>query len=190
MTPVPAGWSTTTLEHLVEILDGRRVPVSAAERAKRPGTVPYYGAAGLVGRIDLPLFDEPLLLLGEDGVQFFDPLKPKAYQIAGPSWVNNHAHVLRVRANTERTLLEHYLNQFDYRGYANGTTRLKLTQGAMKQIPVTLPRLPEQRRIVAILDKFDTLVNDISFGLPAEIKARRQQYAHYRDRLLTFRDAA
>lgn len=48
----------------------------------------------------------------------------------------------------------------------------------------------EQERIVAILDKFDALVNDITSGLPAEIKARRQQYAHYRDRLLTFREAA
>lgn len=53
-----------------------------------------------------------------------------------------------------------------------------------------VPPLEEQERIVAILDKFDALVNDISFGLPAEIKARRQQYAHYRDRLLTFREAA
>lgn len=59
---------------------------------------------------------------------------------------------------------------------------------SMLQIPV--PPASEQRRIVAILDKFDALVNDITSGLPAEIKARRQQYAHYRDRLLTFRDAA
>lgn len=52
------------------------------------------------------------------------------------------------------------------------------------QIPV--PPLPEQRRIVAILDHFETLVNDLSVGLPAELEARRKQYEYYRDKLLTF----
>ena len=153
MRAAPGGWRLAPLEQLVEILDGRRVPVSAPERANRPGDVPYYGASGQVDTIDEALFDEPLLLLGEDGVQFFDPLKSKAYQIRGRSWVNNHAHVLRVKAGTEPTLLRHYLNQFDYRGFANGTTRLKLTQAAMRRIPVALPSLEEQRRIVAILEE-------------------------------------
>ena len=58
------------------------------------------------------------------------------------------------------------------------------------KIRIPVPPLEEQKRIVAILDRFDALVNDLSFGLPAEIAARRQQYAHYRDRLLTFREAA
>ncbi len=58
------------------------------------------------------------------------------------------------------------------------------------KIRIPVPPLEEQERIVAILDRFDALVNDIYIGLPAEIKARRQQYEHYRDRLLTFREAA
>jgi type I restriction enzyme S subunit len=66
----------------------------------------------------------------------------------------------------------------------------KLMSNAMSGIRVPIPSLNEQARIVAILDKFDALVNDLSSGLPAEIKARRQQYEHYRDRLLTFREAA
>ncbi|NCD19127.1 MAG: hypothetical protein EOL89_03945 [Actinobacteria bacterium] len=150
MTRAP--WPTSPLGELVDVLDGRRVPVSAAERAKRPGVVPYYGATGQVDTIDQALFNEPLLLLGEDGVQFFDPTRPKAYLIDGPAWVNNHAHVLRVRGLIDRRFLRYFLNYFDYRGYANGTTRLKLTQAAMKKIPVLLPPLEEQQRIVAILD--------------------------------------
>ena len=70
------------------------------------------------------------------------------------------------------------------------STRVSLNDDILLRIRIPVPPLEEQERIVAILDKFDALVNDISSGLPAEIKARRQQYTHYRDRLLTFKEAA
>jgi len=137
----------------VDILDYARVPVSAKEREKRPGRTPYFGAVGQVGWIDSPLFNEELVLLGEDGVQFFDVSKRKAYRVDGPAWVNNHAHVLRARtSHVSSGYLTHYLNQVDYRGFANGTTRLKLTQASMRRIPVRLPGLAEQRRIVDTLE--------------------------------------
>ena len=66
----------------------------------------------------------------------------------------------------------------------------RLSGEGMAKITIPVPPLAEQRRIVAILDKFDILVNDLSTGLPAEIKARRQQYEYYRDKLLTFEEAA
>ena len=147
-----SGWGAALLGDLVDVLDSQRVPVSAKERSKRPGTVPYFGAAGQVGWIDEPIFDEPLVLLGEDGVQFFDWSRPKAYLVDGPAWVNNHAHVLRAGEAIDRRFLAHYLNFADYRGFANGTTRLKLTQAAMRRIPVPLPELGEQRRIVESLE--------------------------------------
>lgn len=148
------GWMNRPLKDLVDILDSRRVPVNKTERDRRPGLVPYYGATGQVGWIDKALFDEELLLLGEDGVQFLDPTKPKAYMISGPSWVNNHAHVLRARMDlTSNRYLTHYLNRFDYRGYVNGTTRLKLTQNAMRSIPVFLPDRKQQEAIVDEIEK-------------------------------------
>jgi type I restriction enzyme S subunit len=165
MTLSPISWSVTPLGELVEVLDSARIPVSATQRAKRLGSVPYYGAAGQVGWIDEPLFDEPLVLLGEDGVQFFDSMKSKAYPISGPAWVNNHAHVLRVRPATDRRYLLHFLNQFDYRGFANGTTRLKLTQGAMRRMPICYPDLDEQRRIVDILEDHLSRLDAAEHGL-------------------------
>lgn len=149
---LPAGWVWTTLEEVTDNLDRLRKPISAAVRANRTGAVPYYGATGQVGTIDEALFDEELVLLGEDGVRFFDPFKTKAYVIRGKSWVNNHAHVLRARPTTSNAFLLHYLNQFNYKGYANGTTRLKLTKAAANNIPIPLPPLPEQHRIVEVLE--------------------------------------
>ena len=64
----------------------------------------------------------------------------------------------------------------------------KLMSNVMARIKVPVPPLEEQERIVAILDHFDALCNDITSGLPAEIEARRRQYEYYRDKLLTFRE--
>lgn len=152
MIEFPSGWEAVPLGEVVDILDSRRIPLNAGERAARRGDVPYYGASGQVGWVDAPIFNEPLVLLGEDGVQFFEASKQKAYLVDGPTWVNNHAHVLRARPVVDRKFLTYWLNTVDYRGLANGTTRLKLTQAAMKRIGVPLPPLPEQHRIVAILE--------------------------------------
>jgi type I restriction enzyme S subunit len=149
------------LSDCVDVLDNLRVPVNSDERSQRQGKIPYYGATGQVGWIDDYLFDEELLLIGEDGAPFFDKSKPIAYIINSKSWVNNHAHVLRAKVSvTSNTYLKHFLNHFDFHEYVNGTTRLKLTQGAMNKIPVLLPPHTEQRRIVAklemLLSKVDT----------------------------------
>ncbi|RBY75970.1 hypothetical protein DQ239_15815 [Blastococcus sp. TF02-09] len=172
MTFLPDGWEERPLGELVDILDGRRVPVNAKERAERPGVVPYYGATGQVGWIDQSLFDEPLVLLGEDGVQFLDRDKAKAYGITGPAWVNNHAHVLRARDEVmDRRYLVHYLNWVDYSGLANGTTRLKLTQAAMRRIAVRLPAREEQRRIV---DRLEDHLSRLDAGRAYADSARRK----------------
>ena len=147
-------WPSLPLEHVVDVLDARRIPVNKKDRQRRAGTIPYYGATGQVGWIDEAIFDEELVLLGEDGAPFLNPDRPKAYVIDGPAWVNNHAHVLRV--NKPRLLsrfLMHYLNFVDYRSHVAGTTRLKLTQAAMKQIPVPTPSPQEQERIVEAIEE-------------------------------------
>ena len=97
---------------------------------------------------------------------------------------------MKFNSYAERRFIEIYLNSIDLSPYVSGAAQPKLNQANLNRIPVPAPPLDEQERIVAILDKFDALVNDISSGLPAEIKARRQQYTHYRDRLLTFQEAA
>jgi len=149
---IPDLWRTAALGDEVEILDSRRVPVNAKERAERVGSVPYYGATGQVGWIDEALFDEELILLGEDGAPFFDRTRDVAYRIHGPAWVNNHAHVLRAGRRLTNIFLLHQLNQVDYRPFVSGTTRAKLPQGPMREIPLVLPPLDEQHRIVDAIE--------------------------------------
>src|SRR4249919_2352861 len=135
MTTLPPGWAHATVPLIADNLDSQRVPVNQTERAARPGVVPYYGATGQVGWIDRPLFNEELCLLGEDGAPFLERDKPKAYLIGGPSWVNNHAHVLRaLNGATSNRFLKYVLDWTDYGPHVNGTTRLKLTKGALANI--------------------------------------------------------
>ena len=82
--------------------------------------------------------------------------------------------------------MEYYLNQIDLKPYISGAAQPKLNQNNLNSIPIPLPPLSEQRRIVGILDRFDTLTNSISEGLPREIALRRKQYEYYRDALLRF----
>lgn len=175
---LPDGWTVVPLGSLVDVLDHKRVPVNADERSKRLGDIPYYGATGQVGWIDDYLFEEELLLLGEDGAPFLDKSKPIAFLIGGKSWVNNHAHVLRaIDGMTTNRFLLHYLNSFDFDGYVTGSTRLKLTQRSMREIPVLLPPLPEQRRIVAKVEALLARVNaarDRLARVPALLKRFRQ----------------
>ena len=69
-----------------------------------------------------------------------------------------------------------------------GAGQKSLSLADIKRIPVPVPPLPEQERIVSILDRFDALCNDLTSGLPAEIEARKKQYEYYRDKLLTFKE--
>ena len=93
------------------------------------------------------------MLVGEDGAPFLDPFKEKAYLITGKAWVNNHAHILRsYYGDAGNRFLMHFLNVFDYRGYVNGTTRLKLTQSSMQTIPVPYPSKEVQEELVYFID--------------------------------------
>jgi type I restriction enzyme, S subunit len=146
---------TKRLGNVVEFLDSMRRPVTESER--RPGPYPYYGANGQQGTIDEFIFDEPLVLLAEDGGHFDTPSRGIAYRVSGKTWVNNHAHVLRPSGEMHLGFLCRVLENYDVTPWVTGTTRGKLTQAGAAQIIVPVPPLPEQRRIAEILDKADTL---------------------------------
>ena len=162
---IPDGWRVEKLGQCVDILDNKRIPLNNQERENRirnkdiSTLYPYYGATQQAGFIDDYIFDEELVLLGEDGVMFYDKDKPKAYIINGRTWVNNHAHVLRAKSEvTINKYLLNYLNTFHYKGFVTGATRLKLNQSRMAQIPIPIPPLQQQEKIVKVLDISSELI--------------------------------
>lgn len=131
---VPRGWSYCSLKEVTRIFDSIRVPLSGAEREKRRGEYPYYGAAALMDHVDDYLFDGVYLLTGEDGsVADVDGL-PITQYVWGKFWVNNHAHVLQGAngVSTEHLMLA--LKQTNIQPYITGAVQAKLSQSNMWRI--------------------------------------------------------
>lgn len=144
---LPRGWVWVRLGEVVEVLDSLRKPVTKEDR--QPGPYPYYGASGIVDYVSAYIFDEPLVLVGEDGAKWGAGDKT-AFPIAGKTWVNNHAHVLKpLRTALEDMYLVNFLTARDLSEFITGMTVPKLNQARLTSIPVALPPLPEQSRIVA-----------------------------------------
>lgn len=150
---VPEEWEVLQIRYLFDCLDGQRIPLNSSERAEKAGPIPYWGANGIVDTVDEALFDEPLVLLGEDGAPFFDRLKDVAFFSEGPIWPNNHVHVLRSKSFSSAKFLTFALNATDFADYIDGSTRDKLTQGQMLGIKLPWPSLLEQTAIAAFLDR-------------------------------------
>lgn len=178
------------LEELVNILDNLRKPISKVKR--QTGIYPYYWANWIQDYINDYIFDWTFILLGEDGSVINNDWSPVLNWVNGKIWVNNHAHILSKKS--DQVLLRYIyfaLSVFDVSKVVKWNIP-KITQQDLKNFLIPIPyknwkpNLEKQQEIVAILDKFDTLVNDLSTGLPAELEARRKQYEYYRNQLLTF----
>ena len=146
-------WPLVPLGELTENLDGRRVPVK--ENDRKAGPYPYYGASGIVDRVDGYLFDGEYLLIGEDGENLRTRQTPIAFMATGKFWVNNHAHIVRGNHRADTRFLSYVLSQTDISGYLTGSTMPKLTQGNLNRLPVIAPPLAEQKAIAAVLGALD-----------------------------------
>ncbi len=144
-------WPTKKLGEVCDILDNLRKPVTRRDR--KPGPYPYYGATSIQDRVAGFIFDEDLVLIGEDGARW-EAGENSAYKISGKSWVNNHAHVLRPhRIVLLDDWLVYFLNYSDLSRYITGTTVKKLNQEKLRSIEIPLPPLPTQKKIVAKVEK-------------------------------------
>lgn len=106
--------------------------------------------------------------------------------------VSGHSAIIHHNQNAKYLSYFFHTKMFfeQKRKYAHGTKVIEVTPNKLEDIIIPIPSLENQASIVDILDKFHSLVTDISEGLPAEIEARQKQYEYYRDKLLTFEEIA
>ncbi len=162
---VPEGWVWARFGDLSINRDSERVPVSAAVREGRKGIFPYYGASGIIDHVDDYLFDERLLLIGEDGANLILRSTPIAFLADGKYWVNNHAHVMDAPEDRLLDYLALFINATDLRPYVTGTAQPKLNQVKLNSIAVAVPPLPEQCRIVERVDQLMSRCDELEAKL-------------------------
>ena len=144
------------LEDCCEILDSKRIPITATDR--KEGPYPYYGANGIQDHVSDYIFDDELVLLAEDGGNFGSKDRSIAYRVSGKCWVNNHAHVLKAKEGFDIDYLCYSLMFYNTDGLVNGATRQKLTQSAMRKMLIPNRTINEQRVIVEKMKKIQFII--------------------------------
>ena len=150
---VPASWAWARFGSVSINRDGERIPVSSEDRQPRAKLFDYYGASGVIDKIDGFLFDQTLLLIGEDGANLINRATPIAFLASGKFWVNNHAHVIDATHPELMQYLCLFINAISLEPYITGTAQPKMNQAKLNSIPVALPPLAEQHRIVARVEE-------------------------------------
>lgn len=158
---IPVHWRVMRVRHLFRNLDGRRIPLSAEDRSYRQGEYDYYGASGVIDHIDDYIFDEPLVLIGEDGANLLLRSTPLAFVANGKYWVNNHAHILRPLCGSP-----HYwaaaLNVIDYTPLIVGSAQPKLTQADLADVPLPVPPPEEITAICEYIEQETTTMDELA----------------------------
>ena len=170
--PIPKIWVWAPLGYLTISQDGERIPVSKEERNGMAKVYDYYGASGVIDKVDNYLFDKPLLLIGEDGANLINRSTPIAFIARGKYWVNNHAHVLDGFSEDFLRYVELFINATDLKPYVTGTAHPKMNQARMNSIPVALPPIAEQHRIVAKVDELMAVCDRLEASLAAGEETR------------------
>ena len=170
-----------TIADVAISLDNMRKPVNKAERATRPGNIPYLGANGQTGWIDAHLFDEEIVLVVEDET-FVGRTAPFSYYFAEKCWVNNHTHVLRAKPDVvSPKYLNLALSYYPFIPLTTGSTgRRKLTKGALMVAPIVVPSLVQQEQIVSEVERRLSLAS----GVLAEIGKNLQRSEKLRQAVL------
>ncbi|HAT8520570.1 TPA: restriction endonuclease subunit S [Vibrio vulnificus] len=149
-------WKTKPLDKIAENLNSKRVPITEKDRIK--GSIPYYGASGVIDYVKDYIFDDELLCISEDGANLVARTYPIAFSIKGKAWVNNHAHVLRFENACTQVIVENYLNSISLEDYLTGMAQPKLNRAKLNVIPIPLPDLNEQQKVADLLLSIDELI--------------------------------
>ncbi|MEB7776213.1 restriction endonuclease subunit S [Enterococcus faecalis] len=148
-------WEERKLGELTESFDGKRVPIDSDLRIS--GKYPYYGATGIIDYVDDYIFNGEYVLLAEDGANIIMRNYPVAYLTQGKFWLNNHAHIMRMR-NGSNYFLVQVLEKIDYKKYNTGTAQPKLNSKIVKNIELKIPHIEEQQQIGNFFKQLDDII--------------------------------
>ena len=156
---VPQGWEWERFGNVMINKDSERVPLSVAQRQHLKKTYDYYGASGVIDKVDKYLFDKDLLLIGEDGANLINRSTPIAFIAKGKFWVNNHAHVLDVCSGMALSYVALFINAISLVDYVTGTAQPKMNQEKMNSILLAIPPVKEQHRILEKMSMVDAFID-------------------------------
>ena len=160
---VPEGWCWARFLAITINRDSERKPISASQRTDVEKIYDYYGASGKIDKIDKYIFDEKLLLIGEDGANLVTRSKPIAFFAEGKYWVNNHAHCIDSPDKSILQFICFFINAINLEKYVTGSAKPKMTQDNMNSILVALPPYKEQQLISQQLDIIWASIDKIEF---------------------------
>jgi len=174
-TQIPSHWTIKKIKFLLESHDNKRIPLSSEQRGQMISkTYDYYGASGVIDKVENYIFDEPMILLGEDGANLITRSKPLAFIARGHYWVNNHAHILKPRYGDIR-YWEYLLEDQDYRLSVTGAAQPKLTLLNLNRTKVICTlNTHEQKNIADYLDKTCKQVDDVKTIIFEQIKKLKE----------------
>ena len=160
---VPKHWEVKQLKWLFYNLDNLREPISADKRERTNPQYEYYGASGVIDKIDYYNVDDRVLLIGEDGANLVFRNLPLIYKAEGKFWVNNHAHILKPMKNVDYGYMYYTLEAADYSTFITGSAQPKLSQSNLELQTLPVPPYYEQVFIATYLDthcaKIDNLIS-------------------------------
>lgn len=173
---IPEHWQLMQLRYTVTNHDNLRQPITADQRDRNDPQYDYYGASGVIDRIDHYNVDDKVLLIGEDGANLVLRNLPLVYKAEGKFWVNNHAHILKPRGN-DYDFMALVLEAADYTLFITGSAQPKLSQANMNAVKLPIPPIEEQREIVAgikpKLEKIDSFIEQHS-SMVSFLQERKQ----------------
>ena len=156
---IPKGWEWERFGNIMINRDSERIPLSVTQRQHLKKTYDYYGASGVIDKVDKYLFDKDLLLIGEDGANLINRSTPIAFIAKGKYWVNNHAHVLDVCGGMVLSYIALFINAISLVEYVTGTAQPKMNQEKMNSILLAIPPIKEQYRILEKMLVVDTYID-------------------------------
>ena len=145
-------FSLIKLKYICSILDQYRKPISADKRSQSGSVLyDYYGASGVIDKIDDYTIDDHVMLIGEDGANLRMRNLPLMYEVNGKAWINNHAHILKPTERVDFYYLFYALEGLDINPYITGSAQPKLSQEKLQNIWVPLPDFEEQQEIATYI---------------------------------------